>query len=108
MLADQRQNTFVGFLGRCMEGWNRFWFSPGDPTTLGLIRICCGLMVLYIHLAYSYDFQTFFGPNAWLDTKMTNEWRYEIPTTPTVSDWEDFKPLCPRLRKSRSTMKHGE
>ncbi len=23
-------------------GWNRFWFEPGDPATLAMIRICTG------------------------------------------------------------------
>ena len=28
--------------------WKGFWFRPADPTTLGFIRICTGLLVLYI------------------------------------------------------------
>jgi hypothetical protein len=23
-----------------VEGWDHFWFTPADPATLGLIRIC--------------------------------------------------------------------
>ena len=24
------------------EGWDRFWFTPADPTLLGLIRVLTG------------------------------------------------------------------
>src|SRR4051812_36842185 len=43
----------VSFLGSLIKGWNRFWFDPVDPTTLGLIRLCCGLLTLYVHWAYT-------------------------------------------------------
>ena len=38
-----------------LTGWNRFWFSPSDPATLGLIRICTGAMLFYTHLVWSKD-----------------------------------------------------
>ncbi len=41
--------------------WNRFWFVPADPATLGLIRILAGLMLLYTHLVWSRDLAGFFG-----------------------------------------------
>ena len=37
------------------EGWSRFWFSPADPKPLGLIRLCAGLIIFYVHLAYTPD-----------------------------------------------------
>ena len=43
------------------QRWKDFWFSAADPTTLGFIRICTGLLVLYIHLAYSLDLGTGLG-----------------------------------------------
>ncbi len=48
------------------QGWNRFWFAPSDPATLGLIRILAGAMLFYTHLVWSLDLQGFFGPNGWL------------------------------------------
>ena len=42
-----------------LRGWERFWFAPADPTLLGLIRICCGLITLYTALVYSFELQTF-------------------------------------------------
>lgn len=41
--------------------WNRFWFQPADPATLGLIRICTGLIAFYSTLVWSRDLLTFFG-----------------------------------------------
>ena len=28
------------------NGWNRFWFAPSDPMTLGVIRIFTALVAL--------------------------------------------------------------
>ncbi len=49
------------------DGWNRFWFSPLDPATLGLIRIFTGTMLFYTHLVWTLDLSGFFGDHAWLD-----------------------------------------
>jgi Vitamin K-dependent gamma-carboxylase len=48
------------------EGWNRFWFTPADPATLGLIRICAGLILFYTHLAWTPGLNEFFGQHGWL------------------------------------------
>lgn len=48
------------------NGWNRFWFAPRDPATLGLIRIFTGLMLLYSHAVWTVDWNGFFGPQGWL------------------------------------------
>jgi hypothetical protein len=58
---------------------NRFWFNPADPTTLGLIRIGAGLVVLYIHLVYFGNLQDYFGKNSWFDVATANEFRNEFP-----------------------------
>lgn len=46
--------------------WNRFWFSPSDPTTLCLIRIFAGLMLFYSHFVWTLDLEAFFGERSWL------------------------------------------
>ncbi len=43
------------------QGWNQFWFTPRDPATLGVIRICTGLMLFYTHLVWSKDLLGFLG-----------------------------------------------
>jgi hypothetical protein len=80
-------------LVRLARAWNRFWFTPGDPTMLGLIRICCGIMTLAVHLAYTYDLQAFFGRNAWLNLQSANEFRAESPWLAPPSAWEEPAPL---------------
>jgi hypothetical protein len=48
------------------SGWNRFWFSPTDPATLGLIRILAGAMLFYTHLIWSLDLKAFMGQEGWV------------------------------------------
>lgn len=61
------------------QRWIGFWFPAADPTTLGFIRICTGLLVLYIHLAYSIDLQQFFGKQGWYSTQFIERERREYP-----------------------------
>lgn len=48
-----------------LTGWNRFWFTPADPATLGLIRILAGAMLLYTHFVWTFGLADFFGPDSW-------------------------------------------
>lgn len=52
-------------------GWNRFWFTPRRPTTLGVIRIATGLIALYSQLVWVLEFDTFFSERGLLP----NEYR---------------------------------
>ncbi len=47
--------------------WNRFWFAPLEPHTLGFLRICTGLMMAYMHAVWLWAARDFLGPDAWLD-----------------------------------------
>jgi hypothetical protein len=49
------------------EGWDRFWFTPADPTTLAVIRICTGLVMLYAYLGSLVDVTDLLGPHGWID-----------------------------------------
>ena len=73
------------------QRWLKFWFPKSDPTTLGFIRICTGLLVLYIHFAYSLDLQAFFGKHAWYATSFIDRERKEGPyyTAPFFGGWDD-------------------
>jgi len=70
------------------QKWVEFWFPASDPTTLGFIRITTGLLVLYIHLAYSVDLQQFFGSTGWYAHRFVERERHEFPwqVTPFL-DW---------------------
>jgi hypothetical protein len=52
-----------------LAGWNRFWFAPADPATLGLIRILAGAMLLYTHLVWTLGLADFFGADAWVSPR---------------------------------------
>lgn len=48
------------------DDWNAFWYTPADPTLLGLLRICTGLMLVYTHAVWGLALNDFFGPTSWL------------------------------------------
>lgn len=69
--------------------WDEFWFRPTDPTTLGFIRICCGLTALYVHLVYTFDLDALIGPHAWMDAHAIEQLRTEYPVQDAPFDWTD-------------------
>ena len=50
--------------------WNRFWFTPADPTTLCLIRVFAGAMLFYTHAIWTLDLDAFFGEQSWLSREV--------------------------------------
>ncbi len=58
---------------RLVRDWNAFWFTPRDPTMLGVMRILCGAICFYSLFMYSFTLQDFLGPNAWLDRAAAQE-----------------------------------
>ena len=46
--------------------WDRFWYSPADPSLLCLIRIMTGLMLIYTHAVWGLALGDFFSSTAWL------------------------------------------
>src|SRR5262245_18602021 len=61
-----------------IDGWNRFWFTPADPASLGLVRILTGLMLFYTHLVWTLDFDAFLGEHPWISKEAVALW--EAPT----------------------------
>jgi len=62
-------SNYLRELGRAATGgWNRFWFTPADPSTLALVRILAGAMLLYTHLVWTIGLDAFFGPRAWISS----------------------------------------
>jgi hypothetical protein len=55
-----------GLIRATRDGWDRFWFTPTDPATLGIIRILAGAMLFYTHLVWSFDLADFFTDQGWL------------------------------------------
>src|SRR3954467_7095776 len=77
------------------QRWVGFWFPASDPTTLGFIRITTGLLVLYIHLAYSVDLQQFFGQTGWYSHRFIERERHEYPWLVSPFWSWDLQPVIP-------------
>src|SRR5258708_30168395 len=93
MSTGQSTHAGDGLLTRWWSAWNRFWFRPTDPSTLGFMRIAAGLLVVYLHLAYSRDLIAFFGENAWLDVATARETHRDQPfTLDNLQDWDSQSP----------------
>jgi len=58
---------FAAWTREVVRAWDRFWFTPAQPHTLALIRICGGAMLLYTHAVWTLDLNAFLGPQSWLD-----------------------------------------
>ncbi len=78
-----------------VRAWNRFWFTPIDPTGFGFMRICCGLLVLYVHLVYSYDLFSYIGPHSWMDPAAQQYVRKELPVAKPPTQWTDGPQVYP-------------
>jgi hypothetical protein len=85
-----------------VEGWNRFWFSAADPTLLGTIRLCTGLLAMYVLYAYSFDLQELCGKNAWVSHELRTLYAYEYPMQIGPLGWErPVPPVTPRDKQYR-------
>ena len=49
------------------RGWDAFFFTPADPTPLGLIRVAVGLLLLWSLGVYGLDLHAFLGSEGWAD-----------------------------------------
>ncbi len=58
---------FRGLTDATTAGWNRFWFSATDPAPLAVIRIAIGMLLVYSHVVWALNSESFFGADAWLN-----------------------------------------
>jgi hypothetical protein len=63
-------NPLVRDLTNLARAWDAFWFTPADPTLLGVLRILTGLMLLYTHAVWGLVLDEFFGPASWLSADL--------------------------------------
>ena len=66
-------NTLIGVRERVQafsQGWDTFWFTPSDPTLLGVLRVLTGLMLLYTHGVWGLALNDFYGPDGWLSAEL--------------------------------------
>jgi predicted DCC family thiol-disulfide oxidoreductase YuxK len=55
-------------LGRAAaRGWNAFFFTPADPTPLGVLRVVVGALLFWNLFVYGLDLRDFLGSEGWAD-----------------------------------------
>jgi hypothetical protein len=86
-LPVRSQPPAPSFWATAVRGWNRFWFTPSDPTLLGLLRICTGLLALFTVFTYTWELQSFFGKDAWMNFDLRQKSRRESPTFLEPLQW---------------------
>ncbi|HET6882373.1 MAG TPA: hypothetical protein VFI31_19565 [Pirellulales bacterium] len=74
------------------RAWGRFWFTPTDPITLGVLRIAVGLMALYLVACYTPDLNRYFGDDGLLPVKLMSD--LEQPTR------NDLESVPPQIREA--------
>jgi hypothetical protein len=70
-----------------LRTWEQFWFTPADPSLLGLIRIATGMIVVYTLFAYSFSLPELMGEYAWQDMKMRMNAVRNLPVTAGPFAW---------------------
>lgn len=50
-----------------VRAWDRFFFTPADPTPLALVRIAVGLLLLWSFGWLGTELSSWLGPNGWAD-----------------------------------------
>ncbi|MCC6493759.1 MAG: hypothetical protein IT424_12155 [Pirellulales bacterium] len=73
-------------------GWNRFWFTPISPRTLGAIRIAAGLLAFYAVATYGPDLERFFASDGMLPMSLVGS--LYRPAGQLLSQWSvlDYVP----------------
>ncbi|HZZ80556.1 MAG TPA: hypothetical protein VFE62_18780 [Gemmataceae bacterium] len=79
-------------LPQWLRGWEQFWFTPADPSLLGLMRICCGMIVVYTLFAYSFSLQEMMGEHAWNDMQLRMSQVREHPVIVPSINWSNIAP----------------
>jgi hypothetical protein len=63
-----------------VSGWDRFFFTPADPTALGLIRILLGSLFFWDIAVLGLDLHDYLGSNGWIGPEAI--WQYLAENAP--------------------------
>jgi predicted DCC family thiol-disulfide oxidoreductase YuxK len=66
-LLNDIASYFAELASEFQRGWLRFFFTPADPTPVGLIRVGTGLLAFWSLLVFGLDLQDFFGSRGWAE-----------------------------------------
>tara|TARA_Y100000385_G_scaffold87683_1_gene90302 strand:+ start:669 stop:1598 length:930 start_codon:yes stop_codon:yes gene_type:complete len=72
-VVKQLGQATTGWLASWWSAWTTFWFTPSDPTLLGVLRVLTGTLVTWSSIIWLSDHEGFFGQNAWQSAG--NVWR---------------------------------
>jgi len=64
-------------MGGIAAAWRRFWFEPQPTSTLGVVRIAFGIVVLGWTLSLAPDLRTFFGTSGIVPTQPPARWWFD-------------------------------
>ena len=67
----------AGLARAVASGWDRFVFTPADPTPLGLIRVVVGALLFWSLLVYGVDLAGYFGSLGWANLEVVQLFRHE-------------------------------
>jgi hypothetical protein len=83
-----------------MRSWERFWFSPADPTQLAAIRILCGLIALYTFIVYGLTLQDMVGKDGWVSLELRQAHAHDRPIVvgPLTGSLPFVKPATPEQK----------
>ena len=93
MTTESSRSPLAEELAKVGPAWNRFWFTPADPVTLGAIRILAGMLAIYLVATYSWDLPRFFGSDGLVPTSLSRDLRMEDATTGSPRERMSFSYL---------------
>jgi predicted DCC family thiol-disulfide oxidoreductase YuxK len=82
-LLSETRNYLAGLLHAVRGGWDTFFFTPADPTALGLIRVATGLLAMWSLLVFGLDLHDYFGADGWAEPSAIQM----VQRAPTWSFW---------------------
>jgi hypothetical protein len=55
-----------GLFRSALTGWDRFFFTPADPTPLGLVRLAVGALLFWDLAVLGLDLRDYLGSDGWI------------------------------------------
>ena len=66
-LLNETRHYLAGLMHAVRGGWDAFFFTPADPTALGLIRVATGLLAMWSLLVFGLDLHDYLGSDGWAE-----------------------------------------
>lgn len=85
-------NYFQALANEVARDWNRFWFTPSDPATLGVLRVAVGVIALCLVASYTPDLDRYFGDHGLLPVKLLTDIQQAVG--------DDLQPVPPQVREA--------